>query len=80
VSIDAEGVRAKDRSGEDFTPWSEVDRVLDQGSYCFIMKSPIHAIIIPKRAFFKEEDAQKFAAMATTYWRDAQATNRGSQQ
>ena len=71
IILTKEGIIQKNKTGESFTKWDDVDSVDETDDYIYIYNSSISAFIIPKRAF-KDENARKefFAEILEHYrWR-----------
>ena len=72
TEITPEYLRHQTASGEVKTRWNGVHKVVETATHIFLWNSPNEAHIVPKRAFANEEDALRFARMATDYWQQAQ--------
>ncbi|HSV15128.1 MAG TPA: YcxB family protein [Tepidisphaeraceae bacterium] len=69
LQIDGTGVRQHSDSGESFTRWNTIERVVVTAEYLFIFTSSIGGYIIPRRAFATAAEFLSFAAVAQRHWR-----------
>ncbi len=67
IAIEPEGVAERSGVHESRIAWSGIERIEDGGQYIYLYIGPLHAYVIPKRAFKTDTDAEAFLQQAQAY-------------
>ena len=73
VSIGREGVVNRTKSMQSLVHWSGILDIAANKRYIFMFVDAHRAIIVPKRAFDRKEEAQAFLDAARSYWRETKS-------
>jgi hypothetical protein len=65
LSLSDDGLSESTVVGEQRTSWAGVDRVEENADYIFLYTTPSAAHIVPKRAFARADDAERFYEFAS---------------
>ena len=69
--LNSDGVREWSSYSEMFVPWIHIQYITESDSAIQIFVQPLHAFILPKRAFSGQDHAQHFIETARAYWNAA---------
>ncbi|HLW78450.1 MAG TPA: YcxB family protein [Terriglobia bacterium] len=70
VAVGREGVVCRTKSAQSLVHWSGILDVAENKRYLFLLVDAQQAIVVPKRAFERKEDAKAFVDAARAYWRE----------
>lgn len=73
VAIGREGVVNRTKSMQSLVHWSGILDTVGNKRYIFMLVDAHSAVIVPKRAFERKEEAQAFLDAARSYWRETRS-------
>ncbi|MBD2464549.1 YcxB family protein [Oscillatoria sp. FACHB-1407] len=71
LSVATEGVHKVNPVGEKFITWLQIEKIVEQPHYIFLLFQDHWAYLVPKRAFANSEEATEFLMTLVTYWKQA---------
>lgn len=60
LSLQDDGIREKQDSGDTFRKWAAVEKIAVTPDYLFVYVSGVEAFIVPRRTFANEDDFDRF--------------------
>jgi hypothetical protein len=67
ITISDDGIASVRKSSSSSVGWDVVDRIVENDQYGFIYLSSLSAVLIPRRAFQRDEDYESFMQHARNY-------------
>lgn len=68
ITINSEGISDSTKVKRSTTKWDGVLRIVSNKKYIYIFIDNIAAHLIPRRAFYSNEDANRFFSSAKEFW------------
>ena len=72
IKLSAEGLFQSQASGDFLYRWPYLFAVIDDAAHIFLLINRNTAVVVPKRAFASEQEAQQFFETARDYWQQNQ--------